>query len=85
MALAPRRPRAAPATGSYRRATTTTIGGPKECTQDGQGGHGPQETQGCTMPFYNVNKAHVVQLGVPQQPRSSFDVQKAQCAVATDA
>ena len=38
-----------------RHAAATTIGGLNECALDGQGGHGPQENQGCTVSLFNVN------------------------------
>ena len=51
--------------------------GPTECTQDGQGGISPQETQGCTKPT-KEGRGGVVDLECTQDGQGGFGPQETQ-------
>ena len=57
--------------------TRTRATGPTECTQDGQGGISPQETQGCTRPT-KEGRGRVVDLECTQDGQGGFGPQETQ-------
>ena len=59
-------------------ATATWTNAPAECTQDGQGGHGPQETHGRTRANYIDMSASVPHMECTQEGQGGSGPQETQ-------